>query len=199
MPNSVPLSQSALLVVDAQDSFKIGPRWQRRNNFEFEANTASLIEAYRAAELPIIFFLHVDEDEGFEIASPHSRDLTRSLRILGTPLYMAPERIRSPGDVDARADIYSVGVVAFYLLTGMKLFESENDLELAQRVLNDPPPRPSTVAPGLVPAELDLLVAACLAKRREERPQSAMALLETLDALAVENRWAQAQAAACWA
>ena len=131
------------------------------------------------------------------VADPHSRDLTRGLRILGTPLYMSPERIRSPGDVDARADIYSVGVVAFYLLTGTKLFQSENDLELAQRVLNDVPPRPSSLA-AAVPEELDRLVAACLEKRREDRPQSASGLVDTLDALAREYRWTQAQAAEAW-
>src|SRR5213593_1814018 len=63
--NKVPLSQSALLVVDAQDSFKIGPRWDRRSNPAFEKNVTAIIEAYRAAHLPIVFFLHTDKDEGF--------------------------------------------------------------------------------------------------------------------------------------
>jgi tRNA A-37 threonylcarbamoyl transferase component Bud32 len=132
------------------------------------------------------------------IAEPHSRDLTRSLKILGTPLYMAPERIRSPGDVDARTDLYSLGVVAYYLLTGRKLFESEDDLELAQKVLNDPPPFPSLLSAQPIPAELDRLVVACLAKRREDRPQSATEMLRTLERLAAGNRWSQDQAAACW-
>lgn len=149
----------------------------------------------RGTELDVVKIL----DFGLvkNMADPHSRDLTRGLRILGTPLYMSPERIRSPGDVDARADIYSVGVVAFYLLTGTKLFQSENDLELAQRVLNDIPPRPSSLA-AAVPEELDRLVMACLEKRREDRPQSATALADTLDALAGEYRWTQAQAAEAW-
>ena len=149
----------------------------------------------RGTELDVVKIL----DFGLvkNVADPHSRDLTRGLRILGTPLYMSPERIRSPGDVDARADIYSVGVVAFYLLTGTKLFQSENDLELAQRVLNDVPPRPSSLA-AAVPEELDRLVAACLEKRREDRPQSASGLVDTLDALAREYRWTQAQAAEAW-
>jgi len=68
--NKVPLSQSALLVIDAQDSFKLGPRWDRRSNPAFEKNVASLVEAYRAARLPVIFFLHTDKDEGFARDSP---------------------------------------------------------------------------------------------------------------------------------
>jgi len=67
----VPLSQSALLVVDAQDSFKLGPRWERRNNHDFEANVARLISAYREANLPVIYFLHSDPDPGFETTSPY--------------------------------------------------------------------------------------------------------------------------------
>jgi nicotinamidase-related amidase len=69
----VPLSQSALIVVDAQDSFKVGPRWARRNNHEFERNVSALIDAYRAAGLPVIFFLHTDGDPGFERDSVHLR------------------------------------------------------------------------------------------------------------------------------
>ena len=68
--SQVPLAQSALLVVDAQDSFKVTPRWERRNNLAFEKNVAALIEAYRAAQLPVIFFLHTDSDEGFATDSP---------------------------------------------------------------------------------------------------------------------------------
>ena len=71
--NDVPLSQSALLVVDAQDSFKVGPRWEHRNNCNFERNVSALIDAYRAAGLPVIFFLHTDGDPGFERDSVHLR------------------------------------------------------------------------------------------------------------------------------
>jgi nicotinamidase-related amidase len=68
--NQVPIAQSALLVVDAQDSFKATPKWERRNNLAFEKNVASLIEAYRTAQLPVVFFLHTDSDEGFATDSP---------------------------------------------------------------------------------------------------------------------------------
>ena len=66
----VPITQSALLVIDAQDSFKAAARWERRNNLAFERNVDALIEAYRAAHLPVVFFLHTDSDEGFATDSP---------------------------------------------------------------------------------------------------------------------------------
>ena len=69
-PNQVPIAQSALLVIDAQDSFKVGPRWARRNNPAFEKNVGALVEAYRAAHLPVVFFLHTDSDEAFAKDSP---------------------------------------------------------------------------------------------------------------------------------
>jgi nicotinamidase-related amidase len=65
-PEKVPISQSALLVIDAQDSFKAGPRWERRDNHSFEKNVSTLIEAYRSAHLPVVFFLHTDKDEAFQ-------------------------------------------------------------------------------------------------------------------------------------
>lgn len=67
----VPLIQSALLVIDVQDSFTVNTRWERRNNLQFEDNVTALIASYRAAELPIYFILHTDDDEEFARTSPH--------------------------------------------------------------------------------------------------------------------------------
>jgi nicotinamidase-related amidase len=70
--NDVPLSESALLVIDVQDSFKAdAPRWKRRNNPAFEENVGALVAAYRGAGLPVLYFLHSDEDEGFATDSPY--------------------------------------------------------------------------------------------------------------------------------
>ena len=70
-PRDVPARESALLVIDAQDSFKVGPRWERRNNRDFEKNVGALIDLYRAARLPVLFFLHTDGDPGFATDSPY--------------------------------------------------------------------------------------------------------------------------------
>ena len=64
------IDQAALLVIDVQDSFMAGPRWQRRNNPAFEMNVQSLIEGFRAKQLPVIFFLDSDDTEHFEPSSP---------------------------------------------------------------------------------------------------------------------------------
>jgi serine/threonine-protein kinase len=133
------------------------------------------------------------------VGGEHSRDLTRNLRILGTPLYMAPERLRNPGDVDARADIYAVGALGYTMLSGRKLFDSADDLELTSKVLNEEPPRVSQVAAQPIPPEMDLLIAACLEKERENRPQRVDDLVEALDALASEHPWPRRDAETWWA
>jgi len=90
--SQVPVSESALLVVDAQDSFKITPRWERRSNRAFEQNVQALIEAYRQAGLPVIFFLHTDEDDGFAVDSPHFKLMDFIVRRPDEPLIVKSTR-----------------------------------------------------------------------------------------------------------
>ncbi|HEX5092794.1 MAG TPA: serine/threonine-protein kinase, partial [Burkholderiales bacterium] len=133
------------------------------------------------------------------VAAVEQETITRTLRLLGTPLYMAPERLRDPADVDARADIYAVGAVAFFVLTAHRMFETLDDLALTSLVLNEVPRRASSVAPQPLPAALDGLIAACLEKRREDRPQTIGECGDVLEALAVRHRWTQRDAEAAWA
>lgn len=112
-----------------------------------------------------------------------SRDLTVGLRILGTPAYMAPERITDPLSTDPRADLYALGAVGFYLLTGRKPFESGSDLQLTHRILHETAPRASAFNPEVPPA-LDELLARCMAKDPIQRPASARMLHDQLNALA---------------
>lgn len=134
-----------------------------------------------------------------DVNNAATRDLTRAVRILGTPLYMAPERIRSPADVDGRADIYAVGAVAFHVLTGQKLFEAANDLDLTNQVLNAPPRRPAELVGDAVPAVLDELVMRCLAKDRGLRPATVGELVAVFDKVLEGHPWGPAQAAKWWA
>jgi hypothetical protein len=114
----------------------------------------------------------------------------------GTPDYMAPEM--ALGDaVDGRADLYALGCVAYYLLTGQPIFEAANLFHMIARHLNDAPIPPSQRTALPIPTGLERVVLACVAKQREDRPQSAAALASTLAALAVEP-WGEEQAAAWW-
>ncbi len=94
----------------------------------------------------------------------------------GTPAYMAPEIILGENDVDRRADVYALGCVAYYLLTGQLVFEADTPMKmLLQHVQATPlPPSQRTELP--IPRELDDLVLACLEKDPAKRPQDAGAL-----------------------
>jgi serine/threonine-protein kinase len=129
--------------------------------------------------------------------TPHTRDLTRALRVLGTPAYMAPERIERADSADIRSDLYALGAVGFFLLTGKAPFDGESDLALAYRVVHTPAPLASSAADA-VPDELDRLIARCLAKSAEQRPASAAEVAAELDRLLVAAPWTNLQARAWW-
>jgi serine/threonine-protein kinase len=105
-------------------------------------------------------------------------DLTRTGTVLGTPKYLSPEQIEGR-EPDARADLYSLGVVLFEMLAGRAPFMGPTDMATAVQHLNSPPPRLSGICPGVSP-ELDRLVAGLLAKRPEDRPASAAAVYRAL-------------------
>ena len=90
---------------------------------------------------------------------------------------MAPERILNPADVDGRSDIYAVGAVGYFLLTGKAIFEGDNNLEISNQMLAATAPRATASGGAGIPAALDALIAACLEKDRERRPQTADAVI----------------------
>jgi serine/threonine-protein kinase len=108
-------------------------------------------------------------------------DLTRTGIVLGTPKYLSPEQIRGM-EPDARADLYSLGVVLFEMLTGSPPFAGNTDIATALAHLNERPPRASSRARDVSPA-LDRLVADLLTKDPQRRVSSASALRQRLDQL----------------
>ena len=100
--------------------------------------------------------------------------------MVGTPWFMSPESIQNPATSDPRSDIYSVGGLAYYLLTGYHVFEHESADEVYQRQLTAMPVPPSQITANPISAEMDDIVLRCLAKNPEDRPQSTMELCALL-------------------
>jgi hypothetical protein len=131
--------------------------------------------------------------EELEIAPTITDTVTVEGRvILGTPSYMSPEQAKGRG-VDARADIFSLGVMLYELLTGARPFRGETALEIIISIDRDEPPAASTVNPG-VPPEVDRILARCLAKRAEDRYSSASDLASEMEAARLRLPAAGAQA-----
>jgi serine/threonine-protein kinase len=126
------------------------------------------------------------------------RDITQYARLLGTPAYMAPERIRNPAEAAPAVDIYAVGALAFYLLTGKRVFEAPNELELARLVLEVEAPRAARAARQAIPKVLDDLIARCLAKDPAARPQRADELIDVFAGLLRAQPWTQEAAERWW-
>jgi serine/threonine-protein kinase len=117
------------------------------------------------------------------IVSDLSDDLTSSRALLGTPLYMSPEQLRSPKDVDARADVWSLGVVMYELLAGQTPFNGSTVGELCFAIA-ETTPKPLRAFRGDVPSALDRIVQRCLRRDPADRFTSAAELFEALSPLA---------------
>lgn len=124
-----------------------------------------------------------DEDRAkvtdFGIARAGASDMTETGSIMGTAQYLSPEQAQGMA-VDARSDLYSVGVILFELLTGHVPFEAESAVTIALKHVSEPPPSPSAFDPS-VPPELETIVLWALEKDPAHRPQDADAFIQALE------------------
>jgi hypothetical protein len=125
--------------------------------------------------------------------------LTGANVVTGTPLYLSPEAVNRPEQVDARSDVYAIGAVAFFLLTGTPVFTGESVLEICMKHVQAEPESPSARAGRPISPALEKLILRCLAKSQAERPAEAAVLLRELEELVTSGRWTQDDAAAWWA
>jgi serine/threonine protein kinase/CHASE1-domain containing sensor protein len=131
-------------------------------------------------------------------ATASEPNITRGDAITGTPLYLAPEAITMPSTVDARADIYALGAVAYFLLTGEHVFSGATIVQVLTRHMTEQPLSPSERLGRPIAADLEALVLSCLAKDREFRPASAAALRAALLACEDTARYDVAAARNWW-
>ena len=127
-----------------------------------------------------------DEKEGRQSGSDMS----------GTPLYMSPESIQTPESVDACSDLYAVGAVGYFLLTGQTAFSAGRWASCASNISRRSPMLPRNAWGGRFPPELEHAILACLEKSRAKRPQTARDLAAMLDRVA--QTWSLDDAEAWW-
>jgi len=133
-------------------------------------------------------------------AGPTDEDLhlSRTGTILGTPSYMAPEVARGEGPVDGRADLYAVGCLAYWLLTGRLVFEERTYAAMLLAHASQQASPPSKKAEQAIPPSLDAVVLSCLEKEPQERVQTAEDLIAQLERVELEQPWTNERAEEWW-
>jgi serine/threonine protein kinase len=126
--------------------------------------------------------------------------LTQAGAVVGTPGYIPPE-MAFGNPIDARADIYALACVAWWLLTGREVYARTSEDDVIAAHAHDPVPALRPLVRGWLPDELESLILRCLAKRPQERPDHARGLLDELRAIAIpaEHAWTDEHAQAWWA
>jgi len=135
-------------------------------------------------------------DFGLACSFRENEHITREGAVTGTPAYMPPERAIGES-ADERSDLYSLGCVAFYMLTGEPVFTGE-PMAVMLKHIRTPARAPSAVAKQRIPEDLDRIVLACLEKVPEKRPRSAMELWRLLGETSVAGHWGPEDAERWW-
>lgn len=124
--------------------------------------------------------------------------LTAPDRTTGTPAYIAPEVVLGNGKVTSAVDIYALGCVGYWLLTGRLVFEGNTAIQLMFHHANTPPVPPSKIGELQIPAALEAVIMQCLAKKPEDRPRDALELSRMLDASIEPPGWTEERAIRWW-
>jgi tRNA A-37 threonylcarbamoyl transferase component Bud32 len=133
----------------------------------------------------------LDDREAANVTNPHA--------LLGTPLYLSPEAVSDPDAVDVRADVYAVGAVAYFMLTGSAMFSGNTVVEICMKHVHEVPQPPSVRSGKPVNPHLEELILRCLAKSPMNRPRNAAELLGELESCVLARHWTATDAAAWWA
>jgi serine/threonine-protein kinase len=127
-----------------------------------------------------------------------SKDSTAINVLAGTPAYLAPEAVKDPETMGPSGDLYAVGAMAYYLLTGETVFSAKNVLEMCVHHVNTKPTPPSERVKVVVPEELEALIMQCLRKTPSERPANARLVRDRLLAMSEAYPWSMRDAEKWW-
>lgn len=140
----------------------------------------------------------------FGLAKPYpgyaemSTEVSHSLTIAGTPQFISPEAVSSSEQVDHRSDIYAVGALGYYLLTGRNVFDGESAFEVLQKHVSSTPETPRQRLGVAVEDSLEKTIMECLEKEPSNRPQSTQSLIAILRSSSAYRTWTDNQAAEWW-
>ncbi len=137
--------------------------------------------------------------KAFDEPADGGAEITRENAVQGTPAFIAPEQALGRSTLDGRVDIYATGCVAYWLLTGKLVFDSDTPMGLLMHHVHTQPAPPSTRSELPIPSALDTLVLSCLAKDPSDRPQSARELSLLLSEVEGVGGWSQERARQWWA
>jgi hypothetical protein len=124
-------------------------------------------------------------------------DIAASRHLHGTPGYMAPEIVTDPSLINAAVDLYAIGAVGYYLLTGQQVFAGATPMEVVNQHLNKTPRPVGGLAKHAVPPALEAVIMKCLSKKPSERYPSATAIADVLAKIEVAD-WDRAKAGQWW-
>jgi hypothetical protein len=144
----------------------------------------------------VLDFGLVKQVDRAEIEDTRVAPLTLDNAITGTPQYMSPESLTAPGSLSASTDIYSLGAVGYFLLTGQHVFTGRTLVEVCGHHLHTPPQSPSQRLGAPLPADLEQLVLACLEKAPARRPDGARSLQAALRSCESARSWSEEDARA---
>ena len=131
--------------------------------------------------------------------SGQATQLTQEGLTTGTPAYLSPEVALGQGEVDARTDLYSLGCVAYWLVTGQLVFKGETPMQVVVDHIQTTPIPPSQRTELEIPSALEQIILSCLEKKPEKRPQTALELGKRLAACEIRQPWTQEDARRWWA
>ncbi len=132
------------------------------------------------------------------VDAEREKTLTAAGALTRTPLYLSPEGIERLNEVDARSDLYTVGAVGYYLLTGSPVFDGDSIVEICMKQVHSEPTPPSECLETALASSVEALILMCLAKKPADRPQNAEVLEEALSVCAASAPWTREDAALWW-